>query len=108
MNDPRMTFATTGFGVPGVTRPNAFIQWKGTDVCLDFHCDCGFNGHYDGWFAYGLHCASCGKVWAMPHTVGLIADPDAEDGPAVQSTDWPHSDTDRPKDAPRVVTVQDE
>lgn len=49
--------------------PNVFIQWKGTDVCFDFWCECGEQGHYDGFFAYSLRCGACGAVWAMPSTV---------------------------------------
>jgi len=56
--------------------PNASIQWSGTDVCLDFRCSCGFQGHFDGEFAYHLLCSRCGKTWTLPHTVGLIEDGD--------------------------------
>jgi hypothetical protein len=51
--------------------PEAFIQWKGTEVCLDFYCPCGMQSHYDGGFAYALECQSCGRVFDMPHTVQL-------------------------------------
>lgn len=50
-------------------KPNAFIQWKGTDVCFDFWCECGDSGHFDGYFAYQFRCGTCGAVWAMPFTV---------------------------------------
>lgn len=43
-------------------KPNqspAFIQWKGTDVCLDFWCKCGAHNHYDGYFAYRIVCGQC-------------------------------------------------
>lgn len=33
-------------------RAHAFIQWKGTDVCMDFHCECGVHMHFDGDFAF--------------------------------------------------------
>ena len=46
--------------------PHAFIQWKGTDVCMDFHCDCGAQCHFDGAFAYAVKCPHCGTVWQMP------------------------------------------
>jgi hypothetical protein len=46
-------------------RAQAFIQWKGTDLCMDFHCTCGAQSHFDGFFAYALKCR-CGKVWEMP------------------------------------------
>ena len=45
---------------------NAFIQWKGTDVCLDFNCECGGTCHFDGYFAYVIECPHCDKRWEMP------------------------------------------
>lgn len=51
--------------------PEAFIQWKGTDVCLDFTCLCGEGGHFDGDFAYALKCR-CGRVFATPSVVPLV------------------------------------
>jgi hypothetical protein len=45
---------------------HAFIQWKGTDVCMDFYCSCGGYGHIDGMFAYYVKCADCGQVYASP------------------------------------------
>lgn len=53
-------------------RPYAFIQWKGTDVCLDFYCDCGYQGHFDGYFAYRIRCVQCGKEWDTPHSVKVV------------------------------------
>ena len=46
--------------------PHAFIQWKGTDVCMDFYCSCGGYGHIDGMFVYYIKCADCGQVYASP------------------------------------------
>ena len=43
-----------------------FIQWKGTDACFDFVCECGWDGHFDGDFAYVVKCGSCGQLWEMP------------------------------------------
>lgn len=43
-----------------------FIQWKGTDVCFDFRCDCGAEGHFDGYFAYTVKCPGCGTTYEMP------------------------------------------
>jgi hypothetical protein len=31
---------------------HGWIQWKGTDVCMDIHCECGTLSHIDGEFAY--------------------------------------------------------
>lgn len=40
-----------------------WIQWKGTDVCMDINCSCGELTHVDGDFAYHVKCAYCGKVY---------------------------------------------
>jgi len=46
----------------------AFIQWKGTDVCMDVQCVCGDYCHFDGAFAYVVECP-CGRRWEMPHYI---------------------------------------
>ena len=53
------------FTTPTESDARMFIQWKGTDVCLDFSCVCGAQGHFDGDFAYGLRCFACGAVYEM-------------------------------------------
>jgi hypothetical protein len=58
---------------------NVFVQWKGTNVCLDLHCVCGYHGHLDGDFAYYLRCGECGRVYRMPTTfepVEMLGDKD--------------------------------
>ena len=51
---------------------DVFIQWKGTDVCLDFHCyQCQTSSHYDGYFAYALKCPRCGTVYELPSVLPL-------------------------------------
>lgn len=52
--------------------PHGWIQWKGTEVCIDLYCDCGHHGHYDGDFAYAIRCSSCDKVWALGQCVKLL------------------------------------
>lgn len=47
-----------------------FIQWKGTDVCMDFHCPCqpeelAYAAHFDGYFAYYLRCPKCNTVYEL-------------------------------------------
>jgi hypothetical protein len=52
-----------------------FIQWKGSDVCLDFTCRrCGFGGHLDADFAYAVRCPSCRRVFLLPDTFELTED----------------------------------
>jgi len=48
-----------------VEGPHCWIQWKGTGVCMDFHCACGKHGHVDAEFAYNVQCPACGRVWVM-------------------------------------------
>lgn len=44
-------------------RPHGWIQWKGTDVCMDIHCVCGESTHIDGEFMYYIKCGACGRVY---------------------------------------------
>ena len=52
--------------------PHGWIQWKGTDVCIDLHCACGDHGHVDADFFYGYECAHCGRKYAVGQIVRLI------------------------------------
>lgn len=45
--------------------PYGSIQWKGTDVCLDFYCECGAHGHVDADFAYYVECGRCHAIFAL-------------------------------------------
>jgi hypothetical protein len=47
-------------------RPDVFLQWKGTNACMDFWCTCGADLHFDGYFAHELTCGHCGQTWEMP------------------------------------------
>ena len=53
------------------TEPNAFVQWKGTNVCMDVRCVCGGGGHVDGFFAYTVKCGDCGRLYATPAYIEL-------------------------------------
>lgn len=44
-------------------KPHGWIQWKGTDVCMDIHCKCGYQTHIDGDFVYSVKCPKCGTVY---------------------------------------------
>ncbi len=45
--------------------PYVFLQWKGTDVCLDFYCPCGADTHYDGYGAATVRCPACDTVYEL-------------------------------------------
>ena len=53
-------------------RPHGWIQWKGTEVCMDLRCSCGELGHVDGPFGYWVKCASCGQVYEVGGHVYLF------------------------------------
>lgn len=47
-----------------------FIQWKGTNLCMDFYCpECGEHSHFDGYFAYAIECPYCETQFKMPQDV---------------------------------------
>lgn len=75
----------TPAGVPiagGWPVPSGHVQWKGTDVCLDFHCLCGAYGHVDDYFVYRVECGGCGRRYAVPDTLMLMPlerDPGGDD-----------------------------
>lgn len=57
---------------------HGWIQWKGTNVCMDLHCSCGHHGHFDGDFFYHFQCPACGKKFAVGQNVALIPLTDEE------------------------------
>lgn len=49
------------------------IQWKGTDLCMDFNCPvCGEYDHIDGMFVYEIECSGCGAKFEMPTDIGSL------------------------------------
>lgn len=52
--------------------PHGWIQYKGTDVCMDVHCKCGHMGHIDADFAYYVKCKACGTVYSCSGFIELI------------------------------------
>ncbi len=52
--------------------PRCWIQWKGTDVCMDVYCECGTQSHVDDMFAYLVKCHVCGKIYHVSPHVRLV------------------------------------
>lgn len=52
--------------------PYGWIQWKGTNVCMDIHCRCGEHTHIDGDFAYTIRCGKCGQLYGTCANVRLL------------------------------------
>jgi hypothetical protein len=79
--------------IAGWPVPSVFMQWKGTDLCADFHCTCGAHGHVHGDFVYGIRCSSCAAVFIMPHTLALaLGEPDSDIVRDVDTVPWVAAD----------------
>lgn len=52
--------------------PHGWIQFKGTDICMDLSCKCGYLGHFDGYFAYNIKCPKCGTMYCCNGHIELI------------------------------------
>jgi hypothetical protein len=52
--------------------PHGWIQWQGTDVCMDIHCACGELSHIDEDFAFHVKCPYCGRVYFCNGHIELI------------------------------------
>lgn len=63
-----------------VDGPHGWIQWKGTDVCIDLRCACGELHHFDGYFAYKL-LMPCGRLYVLGTQIPLflLKNPTRED-----------------------------
>ena len=57
---------------PDPAVPFAFIQWQGTDVCMDVHCVCGEGGHVDAEFTFSVKCGRCGRMYFCKPYIELI------------------------------------
>lgn len=57
--------------VPEPGEGHAWIQWKGTNVCMDVRCRCGAHGHVDAEFAYFYKCQGCGVTFCVGQTIRL-------------------------------------
>ena len=66
-NDEAWTIQETYKGLP-----HAWIQWKGTDVCMEVYCKCGNSMHIDGLFAYNIECNKCGTIYMCNGHIELI------------------------------------
>lgn len=52
--------------------PHGWIQWKGTNVCMDIYCKCGEEYHIDSDFVYGVECPKCGTKYMCNGHIELI------------------------------------
>lgn len=52
--------------------PSGFLQWKGTDACIDIKCKCGNLFHEDAEFLYKVKCDACKTVYFLSGHIELI------------------------------------
>lgn len=71
-DDDFSSFYRDVYGGESKAPPHGWIQWKGTDVCMDVHCECGHHAHVDAEFFYYFECAGCGKRYAVGQVVQMI------------------------------------
>lgn len=58
---------------PEQGQASLWLQWKGTDVCADFRCACGYDQHLDDTlFLYFLKCPACSAIYRVNAHVQLI------------------------------------
>ena len=56
-----------------------FVQWKGTDLCMDLNCPkCGKHSHFDGFFMYYIKCPHCFACYEMSTQVAITECEDNE------------------------------
>jgi len=67
------------FTQPPDSEAETFIQWKGTNVCMDFRCPCGAHGHLDDSFAYFVLCPSCDTVYELGTAVAVRRNSDGRE-----------------------------
>jgi hypothetical protein len=53
------------------------VQWKGTDLCADFVCECDAELHVDSYGCYAVKCGVCGRVFEV--SMDLKLDPVLEE-----------------------------
>lgn len=64
--------------LPQEGQPHGWIQWKGTDVCMDVYCLCGAHTHIDAEFLHYVQCSRCGRVYMTNGHIELVPLADAE------------------------------
>jgi hypothetical protein len=59
------------WAIRDIPAPYAFIQWKGTNVCMDCFCVCGEDMHIDSSFAYAVMCPHCKRRYEMSAVIEM-------------------------------------
>jgi len=65
-----------GLRDPAPEGPHGWVQWKGTDACMDLYCKCGRSSHVDADFFYFFQCPECHQKYQVGQHVLLFELPD--------------------------------
>ncbi len=82
---------TVDEAILNMTRPEGpygFIQWKGTEVCMDCWCSCGTHFHMDAEFMYAVECPSCHRTFAVYCYVKFIEVDDPDNDRILLDPNW--------------------
>jgi hypothetical protein len=52
--------------------PSGRLQFKGTNMCMDFDCICGEMFHIDGDFVFSVKCPYCNRIYALDHHLRAV------------------------------------
>ncbi len=66
--------------------PSGYIQYKGSDICIDLECKCGWDDHFDGAFLFGFTCPKCGISYLLQDIIEFI------ETPKTQENEWKFRD----------------
>ena len=53
-------------------KPHGWIQWQGTNVCMDVYCECGHHSHVDDEFVFYVRCPACKRTYFCNGHIELI------------------------------------
>lgn len=55
------------------------MQWKGSDIYLDLHCDCGHTSNIKGDAVFFVKCPACNTIFELNGFIQLIKRPDIDE-----------------------------
>jgi hypothetical protein len=84
-------------------KPHAWLQWKGTAVCMDVHCKCGFHSHLDAEFTYYVRCPKCQRVYFCNGHIQLIEMIEGFENPCIKEDERAREELSLEKIADEIV-----
>jgi len=73
-------------------KPHGWVQWKGTNVCMDVYCKCGYHSHIDSDFVYNIQCPNCGTIYMVNGHVEFIEIEEGRDSGCLKVSELDYAD----------------